>query len=51
MLQTGSQAEKLFCFGKRQRSVFFGLPDNQVSAMVTLYQLAVTLMFTIGGVK
>jgi molybdopterin molybdotransferase len=32
---------KPFAFGKLQNSVFFGLPGNPVSALVTMYQLAV----------
>lgn len=32
---------KPFAFGKLTRSVFFGLPGNPVSALVTMYQLAV----------
>lgn len=31
---------KPFAFGKLKSSVFFGLPGNPVSAMVTMYQLA-----------
>ncbi len=32
---------KPFAFGKLKNSVFFGLPGNPVSALVTMYQLAV----------
>ena len=42
---------KPFAFGKLPNSVFFGLPGNPVSAMVTLYQLAVPAMATLSGVK
>ena len=40
---------KPFAFGKLQNSVFFGLPGNPVSAIVTLYQLAVPAMAKMGG--
>ncbi|GLS90146.1 molybdopterin molybdenumtransferase MoeA [Psychromonas marina] len=40
---------KPFAFGKLPHSVFFGLPGNPVSAMVTLYQLAVPTMATLSG--
>jgi len=40
---------KPFAFGKLPNSVFFGLPGNPVSAMVTLYQLAVPTMATLSG--
>lgn len=40
---------KPFAFGKLPSSVFFGLPGNPVSAMVTLYQLAVPAMATLSG--
>ncbi|WP_094752134.1 molybdopterin molybdotransferase MoeA [Psychromonas sp. CD1] len=40
---------KPFAFGKLTHSVFFGLPGNPVSAMVTLYQLAVPIMATLAG--
>jgi molybdopterin molybdotransferase len=40
---------KPFAFGKLPNSVFFGLPGNPVSAMVTLYQLAVPAMATLSG--
>ena len=40
---------KPFAFGKLPNSVFFGLPGNPVSAMVTLYQLAVPAMATMAG--
>lgn len=40
---------KPFAFGKLPSSVFFGLPGNPVSAMVTLYQLAVPAMATMAG--
>lgn len=42
---------KPFAFGKLPRSVFFGLPGNPVSAMVTLYQLAVPAMATLSGLN
>ncbi|MFT6987413.1 MAG: molybdopterin molybdotransferase [Psychromonas sp.] len=42
---------KPFAFGKLPNSVFFGLPGNPVSAMVTLYQLAVPAMLTMGGLQ
>lgn len=42
---------KPFAFGKLGSSVFFGLPGNPVSAMVTLYQLAVPTMATLAGFK
>lgn len=32
---------KPFAFGKLKNSVFFGLPGNPVSALVTMYQLAI----------
>lgn len=40
---------KPFAFGQLQNSVFFGLPGNPVSAMVTLYQLAVPAMAKMSG--
>jgi molybdopterin molybdotransferase len=40
---------KPFAFGKLPGSVFFGLPGNPVSAMVTLYQLAIPAMLTMAG--
>lgn len=40
---------KPFAFGKLQNSVFFGLPGNPVSAIVTLYQLAVPAMAKMSG--
>ncbi|PKF63655.1 molybdopterin molybdotransferase [Psychromonas sp. psych-6C06] len=40
---------KPFAFGKLPNSQFFGLPGNPVSAMVTLYQLAVPTMATMAG--
>ncbi len=40
---------KPFAFGKLSNSVFFGLPGNPVSAMVTLHQLAVPTMATMSG--
>ena len=40
---------KPFAFGKLQNSIFFGLPGNPVSAIVTLYQLAVPAMAKMGG--
>lgn len=40
---------KPFAFGKLANSVFFGLPGNPVSAMVTLYQLAVPAMRKMSG--
>ena len=40
---------KPFAFGKLPNSHFFGLPGNPVSAMVTLHQLAVPTMTTMGG--
>jgi molybdopterin molybdotransferase len=42
---------KPFAFGKLPNSVFFGLPGNPVSAMVTLYQLAVPTMATLSGYR
>lgn len=42
---------KPFAFGKLPSSVFFGLPGNPVSAMVTLYQLAVPALLTLGGIQ
>lgn len=42
---------KPFAFGKLSKSVFFGLPGNPVSAMVTLYQLAVPAMATLSGLN
>ena len=42
---------KPFAFGKLPKSVFFGLPGNPVSAMVTLYQLAVPAMATLSGLN
>ncbi|WP_019613947.1 molybdopterin molybdotransferase MoeA [Psychromonas ossibalaenae] len=42
---------KPFAFGKLPNSVFFGLPGNPVSAMVTLYQLAVPAMAAMSGLK
>lgn len=40
---------KPFAFGQLQNSVFFGLPGNPVSAIVTLYQLAVPAMAKMSG--
>ncbi|MEI6897263.1 MAG: molybdopterin molybdotransferase MoeA [Psychromonas sp.] len=40
---------KPFAFGQLPNSVFFGLPGNPVSAMVTLYQLAVPAMAIMAG--
>lgn len=40
---------KPFAFGKLQNSIFFGLPGNPVSAIVTLYQLAVPAMAKMSG--
>jgi len=40
---------KPFAFGKLPNSIFFGLPGNPVSAMVTLYQLAVPAMKKMAG--
>ncbi|HEY5715514.1 MAG TPA: molybdopterin-binding protein [Psychromonas sp.] len=45
------QPGKPFAFGKLSNSVFFGLPGNPVSAMVTLYQLAVPAMATLSGLN
>ena len=42
---------KPFAFGKLPSSVFFGLPGNPVSAMVTLYQLAVPTMNRMSGLN
>ncbi len=42
---------KPFAFGKLPRSTFFGLPGNPVSAMVTLYQLVVPALLTLGGMQ
>ena len=41
---------KPFAFGRLPDSVFFGLPGNPVSALVTLYQLAVPAMEKLSGV-
>ena len=40
---------KPFAFGKLPNSVFFGLPGNPVSAIVTLYQLAAPAMAKMSG--
>ncbi len=40
---------KPFAFGKLPNSVFFALPGNPVSAMVTLYQLGVPAMIKMSG--
>lgn len=40
---------KPFAFGKLNSSVFFGLPGNPVSAIVTLYQLAVPALAWMSG--
>lgn len=40
---------KPFAFGKLPNSVFLGLPGNPVSAMVTLYQLAVPALAKLSG--
>lgn len=40
---------KPFAFGRLPHSVFFGLPGNPVSAIVTLYQLAVPAMAKMSG--
>ncbi len=42
---------KPFAFGKLPNSVFFGLPGNPVSAMVTLYQLAIPAISKMGGLN
>lgn len=41
---------KPFAFGSLSNSVFFGLPGNPVSALVTLYQLAVPAMERLSGI-
>ncbi len=41
---------KPFAFGHLPNSVFFGLPGNPVSALVTLYQLAVPAINKLSGV-
>jgi len=40
---------KPFAFGRLPNSVFFGLPGNPVSAIVTLYQLAIPAMAKMSG--
>jgi len=40
---------KPFAFGKLEKCVFFGLPGNPVSAMVTLHQLVVPMIKTMQG--
>jgi molybdopterin molybdotransferase len=40
---------KPFAFGRLPNSIFFGLPGNPVSAIVTLYQLAIPAMAKLGG--
>lgn len=40
---------KPFAFGKLKNSVFFGLPGNPVSALVTLVQLAIPTMQAMAG--
>ncbi|RJG48495.1 molybdopterin molybdotransferase MoeA [Motilimonas pumila] len=40
---------KPFAFGKLSHSVFFGLPGNPVSALVTLVQLAIPTMRAMAG--
>ena len=40
---------KPFAFGQLGQAVFFGLPDNPVSSLVTLHQLAVPVLRTIAG--
>jgi molybdopterin molybdotransferase len=40
---------KPFAFGQLPNSVFFGLPGNPVSAIVTLYQLAIPAMAKMSG--
>lgn len=40
---------KPFAFGKLTNSVFFGLPGNPVSALVTLSQLAIPVMLKMAG--
>lgn len=40
---------KPFAFGRLGRAVFFGLPGNPVSALVTLHQLALPVMQTMQG--
>jgi len=42
---------KPFAFGRLPNSVFLGLPGNPVSAIVTLYQLAVPAMAKMSGEK
>ena len=41
---------KPFAFGRFDNSIFFGLPGNPVSALVTLYELAKPAMHKLGGV-
>ncbi|WP_347330646.1 molybdopterin molybdotransferase MoeA [Marinimicrobium locisalis] len=40
---------KPFAFGHLGRAVFFGLPGNPVSSMVTLHQLALPILRTMAG--
>ena len=40
---------KPFAFGRLGKAVFFGLPGNPVSAMVTLHQLALPILRTMAG--
>jgi len=40
---------KPFAFGKMGKSVFFGLPGNPVSAMVTMHQLALPIIRAMSG--
>lgn len=40
---------KPFAFGRLGNSVFFGLPGNPVSALVTLHQLALPVLRTLAG--
>ncbi|MGD8175994.1 molybdopterin molybdotransferase MoeA [Marinimicrobium sp. ARAG 43.8] len=40
---------KPFAFGQLGQAVFFGLPGNPVSSLVTLHQLAVPVLRTIAG--
>lgn len=42
---------KPFAFGTLQNSMFFGLPGNPVSALVTLYQLALPALLKMQGVQ
>lgn len=42
---------KPFAFGKFSNSIFFGLPGNPVSALVTFYQLVAPALYSLAGAQ